>query len=106
MHERFAQALQMQFLDGFELFEQAHVVVEGKLRRRAVGRHVGAVLDRAHRAAQIALPHRLDLYETRQRRFSGHVLQGRLRAHKNATLKRSAPATRQYTASGGMRAEV
>jgi hypothetical protein len=61
MHERFAQALQVQNFEGWKPFEEALEIGEGHKGGRAVGWAIFTEGDGAHRTAQVALTNRFDL---------------------------------------------
>jgi hypothetical protein len=63
-----------------------------------VGRTVLPELDGTHLAPEVALSHRLDLYESGERRHGRH--------QRKSTRYRTAPRSRQNTASGGITADV
>jgi hypothetical protein len=63
MHHRLAKALEMEFAHPGELVNQAGEALEWHERGRAVRRPIGAKLDRAHLAAEVALAHWFDLDE-------------------------------------------
>jgi hypothetical protein len=67
VHQRLAEPLQMQLAHAVELIDQPREAIEGHEGQRAVGWAVAAELDRAHLAAQVALPDGLDLHVGRQR---------------------------------------
>src|SRR4051794_2727124 len=69
-------------------------------------RTVAAELDRTHLTAQVALPDGLDLHVAGKRCRPHEALRSTRARQRNTTRNFSAPRRRQYTATGGMSAEV
>lgn len=66
MHQRLAQALQVQFLDVAELLDQPGQYLHFHQGQRLAGVAFGTQGDGAHAATQIALAYGFDLDETRR----------------------------------------